>query len=567
MTVWPLWRPPTQHSPAGGAAARGADPADSNPQPRYRWGGLRCLQSGRGRLTRPDAPARSPSAPGTLGASAVPRVGNRPPAGKVYRPACGGTSERGLKYLHEVRDPVHQFISMTTHERKVVDSRPAQRLRSVSQLALTSHVYPGATHRRFEHSLGVMHLAGEAFDVLTRRENVPDAVMEVVPELNEADNLRYWRTVVRMAAMCHDLGHLPFSHAAEHDILPPGTTHETLSERLVVSEGMREVFASMVPTMPAETIAKIAVGPGKAGVRFTTWEAILSDIVTGNAFGVDRIDYLLRDSHHTGVAYGRFDHLRLIQSLRLLQPVKNPGGDEDQGSLAPSVGVERGGLSAAEGLLLARYFMFGQVYFHPVRVVYDLHLIDFLRSWLPGGQYSSDLEDHLQTTDDAVWQGMRESARDPLHPAHDPASRILERRHYKQLLEQTPDDQRLTNEPGKAVHAWALDRYGPGSALHRLPTKSGGPVDFPVLEKGLTVASSTSLSETLRSLPANRADLVFIKPEYRDDAVRELRKNRAAILAEAAEREAAEEDDEAAGQPPSGAPADTIDTEGEGAGA
>ena len=64
---------------------------------------------------------------------------------------------------------------MTSHERNVVDSRPAQRLRSVSQLALTSHVYPGATHRRFEHSLGVMHLAGEAFDVLTRRENVPGA--------------------------------------------------------------------------------------------------------------------------------------------------------------------------------------------------------------------------------------------------------------------------------------------------------------------------------------------------------------------------------------------------------
>ncbi len=119
--------------------------------------------------------------------------------------------------------------------------------------------------------------------------------------------------------------------------------------------------------------------------------------------------------------------------------------------------------------------MFGQVYFHPVRVVYDLHLIDFLRGWLPGGQYSSDLEVHLATTDDAVWEGMRHSARDRDHPAHEAARRIVERRHFKQLFEQTPDDRRLTSEPGKAVHAWALGRYGPGSALHRLPAKSAGP--------------------------------------------------------------------------------------------
>ncbi len=111
-----------------------------------------------------------------------------------------------MKYHHEFRDPVHQFISVTTDERLVVDATPTQRLRHVAQLALSSLVYPGATHRRFEHSLGVMHLAGEAFDVLvTRRENVSEAVRDVVPELNADNNFPYWRTVVRMAALCHDL--------------------------------------------------------------------------------------------------------------------------------------------------------------------------------------------------------------------------------------------------------------------------------------------------------------------------------------------------------------------------
>jgi hypothetical protein len=110
---------------------------------------------------------------------------------------------------------------------------------------------------------------------------------------------------------------------------------------------------------------------------------MLTDLITGNAFGVDRIDYLLRDSHHAGVAYGRFDHLRLVQTLRLLVPVQGPNDVDERA--APTIGVEIGGLNSAEALLLARYFMFGQVYFHPVRVAYDIHLVDFLKAWLPDG--------------------------------------------------------------------------------------------------------------------------------------------------------------------------------------
>ena len=95
------------------------------------------------------------------------------------------------KDWHEIRDPIHTFVRLDSQERKVVDSKPFQRLRHIHQLALSYLVYPGATHRRFEHSLGVMELAGRVFDVVMR--DVHGDVRYIVPE---SDQLRYWRRVL-----------------------------------------------------------------------------------------------------------------------------------------------------------------------------------------------------------------------------------------------------------------------------------------------------------------------------------------------------------------------------------
>lgn len=124
------------------------------------------------------------------------------------------------KNIHEIRDPIHVFIRLSTHERRILDSRPFQRLRHVHQLALTYLVYPGATHKRFEHSLGVMELAGRVYDVITRGENLSEEVREFLPEVADEHQRQYWQRAIRMAALCHDLGHLPFSHAAEKELLP-----------------------------------------------------------------------------------------------------------------------------------------------------------------------------------------------------------------------------------------------------------------------------------------------------------------------------------------------------------
>ena len=222
-----------------------------------------------------------------------------------------------MKHSHEFRDPIHTFISVRSNERKVIDSRPFQRLRHIHQLALSYLVYPGATHKRFEHSLGVMDVASRIFDVVTNPENIyENSVREIIPD-REARS--YWRSVLRMAALCHDVGHLPFSHAAEKELLPDDYDHERLTKELISSEEMQILWASMRPPLTADHIVKLAVGAkGAVPLELDIWETILAEIIIGDAFGADRMDYLLRDSYHAGVAYGTFDHHRLISSLRIL---------------------------------------------------------------------------------------------------------------------------------------------------------------------------------------------------------------------------------------------------------
>ena len=222
------------------------------------------------------------------------------------------------KSIHEVRDPIHIFIRFNGTEREILNSRPFQRLRHIHQLAMSYLVYPGATHRRFEHSLGVMELASRVFDVITAPDAVRLEVRELIPEFGSHGGphlLYYWRQVLRMAALCHDLGHLPFSHAAEEELLPEGWNHERLTREIILSPHMQEYWET-IKIWP-EDIVKLALGPTKArDLQFSAWETILAEIIVGDSFGVDRMDYLLRDSHHTGVAYGRFDHYRLIDTMR-----------------------------------------------------------------------------------------------------------------------------------------------------------------------------------------------------------------------------------------------------------
>jgi HD superfamily phosphohydrolase len=428
------------------------------------------------------------------------------------------------KTFHEIRDPIHVFIRLDSHERLVLDSRPFQRLRHIQQLALTSLIYPGATHRRFEHSLGVMELAGRVFDIVTHPDRVSDTIKGLLPQVQRDEERLYWRRVLRMAALCHDIGHLPFSHAAEKDLLPAGWDHEKLTVALILSDEMKEIWLRLTPPLRPDDVVKLAVGPKKApDLPFNDWETLLAEIIIGDAFGVDRMDYLLRDSYHAGVAYGRFDHYRLIDTLRILPP---PARDDDQDrSIEPSLGVEKGGLLTAEALLLARYFMYSQVYFHPVRRIYDSHLKDFLASWLPGGRFSTGTDEHLGLTDNEVLVALRKASSNPSLSGHEHAVRIIKRKHFKVLYERNPDDVSKNPAAAEVIYKAAVEQFGYDKIKIDQYIQRGGAPSFPVLMPDERTVDSLSVSQVLSKLPLVATEYVFCDPNLIDKAREWLNKN------------------------------------------
>jgi HD superfamily phosphohydrolase len=428
-----------------------------------------------------------------------------------------------MKHSHEFRDPIHTFISVRTDERTVIDSRPFQRLRHIHQLALSFLVYPGATHKRFEHSLGVMDVASRIFDIVTDLENVHhDSVRDIIPDSLARS---YWKSVLRMAALCHDIGHLPFSHAAEKELLPEGYDHELLTKKLICSDEMETIWKSMTPPLKSDDIVKLAVGPKKAApLELNTWESVLAEIVIGDAFGADRMDYLLRDAYHAGVSYGTFDHHRLINTLRILPATYE---ESDQ----PALGLEAGGLESSEGLMIARHFMYKQVYLHHIRRVYDIHLKDFLNSWLPGGKFSTGLKKHLDISDVEVLSAIRKAYEKQGSPLHTLARRIQCREHFRRFYEAAPtDNQGGKLQPGKAIAEAAEIEFG--AALIRydyIPPKAAAPI-FPVLVFDGSVDSSLNRSQILARMPEIGVDNVYCDKSIRPEAINWRKKNKNAIL-------------------------------------
>jgi uncharacterized protein len=433
-----------------------------------------------------------------------------------------------VKHLHEFRDPIHTFISVRTDERRVIDSMPFQRLRNIHQLALTYLVYPGATHMRFEHSLGVMELASRIFDVVTNSQNIShDSVREIVPD---EEGKRYWKSVIRMAALCHDLGHLPFSHAAEKELLPSGYDHERLTVSIIRSEEMNNIWKSMTPPLRADDIAKLAVGAANIEpIQLSTWEAILSEIIIGDAFGADRMDYLLRDSYHAGVKYGVYDHHRLINSLRILPETHE---ETDQ----PALGLEHGGLESSEALMIARHFIYKQVYLHPIRRVYDIHLKDFLKCWLPGKKFSTDLKKHLSISDVEVLTAIRKASATPNSKQHRYAERIECREHFHLFYSSTPRDKKGGKlkpgklRPGKLIADAAEKKFGREQIRYDYYQPRTTAPEFPVRTYDAKIESSLKISQILRRMPEIEVDAVYCDNAIFDDAIKWRDQNKQRIL-------------------------------------
>lgn len=299
--------------------------------------------------------------------------------------------------LHEVRDPIHGFILYDDLERDLINSRPFQRLRRIKQLALTCLVYPGAFHTRFEHSLGVMEVASQLFDTLMRKGHF--ALLQALGITNEAERERL-RRVLRVASLLHDLGHPPFSHAPE-DLLPGG--HEAFTAKLIRETEIKSIIEDEhydAGISAEHDVIPVAVGPRFCTVLLSASHQFLTELITG-VFGADRMDYLLRDSLHTGVKYGQFDLHRLVHTLTF---TRSPETDD------PVVALEAGGIHAAEGLILARYFMFQQVYYHHMRRIYDHHLRQALCAILAGQAWTADVSEYMRWNDSTAESLILEAA-------------------------------------------------------------------------------------------------------------------------------------------------------------
>lgn len=431
-----------------------------------------------------------------------------------------------MKLTHEVRDPVHEFVVFDNLEKKLIDSRPYQRLRSIHQLAMSYQVYPGAVHKRFEHCIGVMDLAGRIFDSVFRDDRLRDPdVLERIGDNLAPDTIKYWRKVVRLAGLLHDLGHLPFSHAAEKELLPEGWDHERLTEEFIRHSEIAEILNEVRPAVDPEDIIDLCRDAKKRKDKvIDPWRTLLNELICGNVFGADRIDYLLRDSYHAGVSYGQFDPTRLIDGLRI---VVDPETD------ALALGLEQNCIHSAESMLLARYFMYTQVYFHDVRRAYDEHLTDYLKSWLhhkssdflEEAKFPVEWDKMLAFTDEEVLAAVRADLLDKTSSRHVLATRVLGRQHFRTVYELTPPDVERDPDIVKIVfdavkqavgdENCRMQTYGPKAEINAFPV---------ILDNSTGLERADKMSPVLKSIPPLHIGLVFADKRFFKEAKEAVQK-------------------------------------------
>jgi hypothetical protein len=289
-------------------------------------------------------------------------------------------------------------------------------------------------HSRFEHSLGVLYLA----------KAVLEKLRPLNPNLKEPDKM-----IFRFASLLHDIGHAPFSHFGEETkLFKDGLDHELMGEAIVKDSNLRKILSKPLGDEGVERI--VFIMKGAKGKPLSEVDIFLSDLLTGQA-GIDRMDYLIRDSHYSGVTYGKCDLPRLLETMRY---------DADN-----NLYWEEGGIHALEQFILARYFMFKDVYFHKTRRILDYHLGNIIKNYLKekeGDEFlPTDVFEYLKLTDNEVKLYLIQNAE---------ASRIFVNRGFYRLIVSG----KSSDHPDKAeLLKWALleeelsEKFGPDVYLDK----------------------------------------------------------------------------------------------------
>jgi HD superfamily phosphohydrolase len=359
-----------------------------------------------------------------------------------------------------IRDPLWNNIRVDSLALRLVDTSAFQRLRYVRQLGLAYLVYPGASHSRFEHALGAYHLAQRALALFAergpRKELSPDACR-----------------IVRCAALLHDIGHYPFSHALEEI---GALHHEEVARPLITTGAVAEVLRDELGRDAPERIMALIRGRS---------DSPLQGLISGS-LDLDKIEYLKRDAFMCGVNYGDIDVDRLLDSLQLVD-------DPERG--VTTVGISEKGLSALESLLFAKYQMYRNVYWHhAVRSATAMYK-RLVEGALRAG--SLDAATLAAFTDEGLLHELADREPSPL------LSALRERRLYKRVFEcpaaELPPDAGEWIADDRALVVAAEDQIarelglGPGEVLLDYPAKTQMlGLDLPVRRRDGTVRRLTA---------------------------------------------------------------------------
>lgn len=338
--------------------------------------------------------------------------------------------------MKRIFDPIHHFIELDAAEIALLDTAPMQRLRRLRQLGLAYLAFPGAEHSRFSHALGALatgerilqSLRGHSADYFT----------------NERD-FQYQRRLLRASLLLHDIGHGPFSHASETVL---GVHHEERTRALLGLPAMRRALAAL--DLDCDDVAGLVTGGGAAR------RPVLKEIVSGPNLDADRMDYLLRDAHFTGVVSGRYDQAQMIASLRVYESAGEP-----------VLGVDGRGATALESFVVARYMMFSTVYFHHTTRAYERILGEALAEIWPDPRQLGEPAAFLEWDDFRVIDAFRTALGDA-------ARAVRQRETYLGLAAEFNAERDL--RVYEACRTALQERYGDAvwadqqeQLLHRLP--------------------------------------------------------------------------------------------------